>query len=180
MRYMTWFPVVTSLALGAALDALGPSSPRIRLPLLLLFAGCLSLNFSATVNYNLIRTDELKAMLARPFRDRQASYLRVYVPYEYENALAKVPGDALLGYNVGANGFIYPLFRADFSQRLVYIPIAVNDTCSAVADRMRRAGTRYLVAAPEQTEDEILNLLHRCGEEGTDLRENGVNLYVTR
>jgi predicted small integral membrane protein len=180
MRYTAWFPAVTSLALGASVDVFARPTGRRLGVVLLLFAGCLALNFSATVNYNLVKTDQLRGMLARSFLDRQAAYLRVYVPYEYENALVHVPREALLGYNVGPNGFIYPLFRADFSQRLVYIPIQADEACSEIAASMARAGTRHLVVAPEQTEDEILSLLHQCGEDGTVLRELGVNLYVTR
>jgi hypothetical protein len=178
MRYMIWFPALLCLALGAVQDGL-PHSPRAAPnALALLFAGCLALNFSSTVNYNLVKVADLKSMLERPFRDRQAAYLRVHVPLEYENALLHVPPEAILGYNVHRNGFIYPLFRADFSQRLAYIRVLPDESCSDIAQSLRAAGTRYLVGAPEHTDDSILALLHRCGEEGTILRELGVGLYV--
>jgi len=45
---------------------------------------------------------------------------------------------------------------------------------------MQAAGTRYLVSAPEHTDDAVLALLHDCGEKGTVLRELGVGLYVLR
>jgi hypothetical protein len=179
MRYMIWFPAAFALAAGAAYDGLFRTS-RLGRGFAALFTICLALNYVTTVNYNLIKTDHLLAMLARPFADRQAAYLRTHVPYEYENALARVPQTAVLGYNVHANGFIYPLFRADFSQRLVYIPIEPSQPCEAIAGDMRAAGTRYLVAAPEHTDDAVLARLFQCGEEGSVLRELGAGLYVIR
>jgi hypothetical protein len=179
MRYMIWVPALLCVAVGAAYDGLFRSS-RTAAAFVLLLVGCLSLNFSTTVDYNLVKPDELKAMLGRPFSDRQAAYLRVHVPYEYENALINVPPDAILGYNVHANGFVYPLYRADFSQRLAYVRIEPDESCGQVADAMRAAGTRYLMGAPEQTDDAILLLLHRCGEEGSILRELGAGLYVLK
>jgi hypothetical protein len=178
MRYMIWFPALLCLALGALHDGFQRAPRGARSALALLFAGCLALNFSSTVNYNLIKVADLEAMLERPFRDRQAAYLRVHVSLEYENALLQVPPEAILGYNVHQNGFIYPLFRADFSQRLAYIRILPGESCSDIARSLKAAGTRYLVGAPEHTDDSILTLLHRCGEEGTILRELGVGLYV--
>ena len=178
MRYMIWFPALLCLALGAVQDGLQRSSRTTRNALAVLFAGCLALNFSSTVNYNLVKAADLKSMLERPFWDRQAAYLRVHVPLEYENALLRVPPEAILGYNVHQNGFIYPLFRADFSQRLAYIRILPSESCGDIARSLRAAGTRYLVGAPEHTDDSILALLHGCGEEGTILRELGVGLYV--
>jgi hypothetical protein len=79
---------------------------------------------------------------------------------------------------VGENGFIYPLYRPDFSQKLVYIPIDVNSSCEVVAGEMVQLGTRYLFTAPEHTEDVVLSFLNNCGEAGTVLRELGINLYV--
>ena len=178
MRYMIWFPALLCLALGALHDGFQRSPRAARNALALLFAGCMALNFSSTVNYNLVKVADLESMLERPFRDRQAAYLRVHVPLEYENALLQVPPEAILGYNVHRNGFIYPLFRANFSQRLAYIHILPDESCSDVARSLRAAGTRYLVGAPEHTDDSVLALLHSCGEEGTVLRELGVGLYV--
>jgi hypothetical protein len=178
MRYMIWFPALLCLALGALYDGMQRSPRAARNALALLLAGCLALNFSSTVNYNLVKVADLRSMLERPFRDRQAAYLRVHVPLEYENALLQVPPEAILGYNVHRNGFIYPLFRADFSQRLAYIRILPDESCNDIAESLRAAGTRYLVGAPEHTDDSVLALLHSCGEEGTVLRELGVGLYV--
>jgi hypothetical protein len=179
MRYMTWFPALLCLAVGAVYDALAWWRVAT-IGFAALFIGCLGLNFASTVNYNLVKVDQLRAMLARPFRDRQAAYLRVHVPYEYENALLNVPSDAILGYNVHANGFIYPLFRSDFSQKLAFVPIDPGESCRDIEASMRAAGTRYLVGAPEHTDDSVLSLLHQCGEEGSVLRELGVGLYVLR
>jgi hypothetical protein len=180
MRYFLWLPALFAIGLGMFLDSWFALGKKTRLALASLFGLCLALNGIMTVNYNLVRAEELAAMIARPVRDRQTAHLRVRVPYEYENALLNTLPSAVLGYNVHANGFIYPLYRADFSQRLTYIAIEADDTCEDIARAMRAAGTRYLASAPEHTEDSILSLLHGCGEEASILRELGAGLYVLR
>jgi hypothetical protein len=180
MRYFLWLPALFAIGLGMFLDLWPGMAARSRLALALLFGANLAMNAIMTWNYNLIKADELGSMIARPVWDRQAAYLRARVPYEYENALINTPRKAVLGYNVQANGFIYPLFRADFSQRVTYIPIQPEDTCGDIAQTMRAAGTRYLATAPEHTQDAILTRLHACGEDASVLRELGAGLYVLR
>jgi hypothetical protein len=180
MRYFLWFPAVLALGLGMFLDFWPGLAAGSRVALGLLLGANLAMNAIMTVNYNLIQADELGAMIARPVGDRQTAYLRARVPYEYENALLNTPREAVLGYNVHANGFLYPLYRADFSQRVTYIPIQPGESCLAIAQTMRAAGTRYLATAPEHTRDAVLARLFACGEEGTVLQELGAGLYVLR
>jgi hypothetical protein len=81
---------------------------------------------------------------------------------------------------VRGNGFIYPLYRPDFSQEVVFIPIDLESTCGDVAEAMIARGTRYLAVFPVHTTDEILGFMNRCGRQADVLQERSFNLYVLR
>ncbi len=112
--------------------------------------------------------------------ERDAALVDVYMPDEYFSALAIVESEERLGYNVHVNGFVYPLYRSDFSQDLVYVPFSLDDSCEDIASEMRLRGTRYLMVAPVHSEDEIISLLQRCAIAGDVIRERGINLYVIK
>jgi hypothetical protein len=178
MRYIVWFPAVFAVAFAFAYDGLLNRGTRTRQFVAVIFVACLSLNFPMTITENLIRIPDVVEMLKLPALHRDAASFQVRVPQEYANALRYVPNDALLGYNVTPNGFVYPLFRADFSQRIVYIPFDSENTCQQVAQNMREHNTRYLFVAPEQTDDAKLGLLGGCAKDGTYLRERTRGIYV--
>lgn len=117
-------------------------------------------------------------MLDYPVWERGSAKFGGSMPAEYANALEIVPVDVVLGYHVHSNGFVYPLYRPDYSQTLAYIPIPEETTCEDVAKAMEARGTRYLMVAPEHTTDETLGFLHQCGEAEEYLRERSFNLYV--
>jgi hypothetical protein len=98
--------------------------------------------------------------------DRDAANLSVYVPDEYKEALETVPNTEALGYNVSLDGLIYPLYRADFSQRVVYIPISGDDSCEDIASQMQTAGTKWLFTAETMTETSVRSNLQRCEDAG--------------
>ena len=178
MRYAIWFPAIFAVAFAVLIDVLR-QGPRMPLRLVgLLYIATLSLNFLITLNYGIIHPDRIAHMLSLPFGSRDSASLRVNMPVEYELSLSIVPRDAKLGYNVHSNGFIYPLFRSDYSQRLVYIPFTAEDTCQAVGERMQAAGTRYLFVAPEHTRDELITFLRNCAAGDTPIRERARGLYV--
>ena len=91
-----------------------------------------------------------------------------------------VPRDAVLGYNVHGNGFTYPLYRPDYSQRITYVPIPPGSTCASIASTMEARGTRYLFVAPEHTADWVLTLLNQCAAQQGMLRERVRGLYVIK
>lgn len=180
MRYAIWFPAVFAMAFAAALDdlpALPTSYSRILISLTTITLG---LNFVMTVNEGRVGPEDFLAMLSRPVWDRQAAYLRLTVPEEYAYALEFVPREAVLGYNVNSNGFAFPLYRADFSQRLVYIPLSPDESCDEVAQALQSQGTRYLFVAPEQTDDGIRAMLGRCAGSASVIRERARGLYVVK
>jgi hypothetical protein len=180
MRYIIWFPALFSLTFALLWDA-WPAEMRVeRRALAALFVLTLGLNFAMTLNYNKISAEEFRGMLQLPALQRDAALFEDNMPRAYANAIKYVPREALLGYNVHSNGFVYPLFRSDFSQSIVSIPISPADSCEDIAGRMRARGTRYLLVAPEHTQDEILARLRQCGAEETIIRERAQGLYVLR
>jgi hypothetical protein len=132
----------------------------------LLFALCLGLNFLLTFNYNRIQIRDFVGILKVPILQRDASKLHIYVDPEYEQALEVVPNDEILGYNLHYDAFIYPLYRADFSQRLAYVPISGDNTCDYLVEAMAIRGTSWLFAIPERTGPENLALVQKCAEDG--------------
>lgn len=180
MRYVTWFPVALAIALGAFMkDAMG-AGRLVRRAVIVLLAFCVAMNTLLALSYNLIPFREFQQMLARPVWERHAGVLHVRVPVEYESVYQFVPPDARLGYNVDTNGFVYPLYRADFSQRLVFVPFTPADSCGSIAQAMAYRGTRYLFVAPEHSEDRNIARLRECAAEGSVIRERAIGLYVTR
>ena len=181
MRYLLWFPALFSLSFVWLLDELRKADhqiPRIAIRILTIIT--LSMNYIAMLNYGRIPPERFQAMLAIPLLERDAASLRINMPGEYENSLKIIPEEALLGYNLHSNGFIYPLYRADFAQYLVYVPVSVQGTCYDVAEAMRTRGTRYLFIAPEHTSDSVISFLNDCGESEIALRERTGNLYVLK
>ncbi|MGA9532937.1 MAG: hypothetical protein WBR18_09495 [Anaerolineales bacterium] len=178
MRYIIWFPALFCLGFSFLWDGLDDLTASIRPAFAGLFILTTGLSVLQTVNYGQIDPDEFDYMLSRSVWSRHASSFHQTVPSEYENALVYVPKDATLGYDVHGNGFIYPLYRADFSQRLVYLRLTPDESCSTIAQEMERAGTRYLFVAPEHTPDQDIAKLRECGDAGTEIRERARGLYV--
>jgi hypothetical protein len=180
MRYAIWFPALFSLAIGFAFDGVLAGVRPAQAAFGVLFIGASAANFLMMLNYNAFPLSTFQDMLALPALQRESARLSLKVPEEYALALELVPGDAILGYNVHGNGFTYPLYRADYSQRLVYVPIPPGSTCDSIADAMEARGTRYLFVAPEHTEDWVLGLLNACANEQDVLRERIRGLYVVK
>jgi hypothetical protein len=178
MRYLLWFPAVASLAYACWLDDL-PSRPRV-LPIVALvaFSVALALNLAMSLNYSRVSLDRFGLVLERPLWERQAALLKLNMPSEYEHAILFAPASEPLGYNVGSNGFIYPLYRADLSQRLVYVPVSESDDCPSIAARMRERGTRYLFVAEGHTPGQIISRVRVCAQDGGSLAEQSRGLYV--
>ena len=179
MRYVIWFPALFSLAFAEWSDSFIRSKGKLTRATMGLIGLTVALNFAMTLNYGVVRPKQFQQMLERSVWDRQSATLKVNMPAEYENALVYVPKDALLGYNVGSNGFVYPLYRADFSQYIVYVPFSPSDSCDAVVKDMEAKGTRYLFVAPEHTPDPNIALLRKCGDTPmSGLRQRARGVYV--
>ena len=180
MRYFIWLPALFALGIGIFVDPIERMDPSRRRVLATLFGFGLVMNVIMTVNYNLVSTQEIVRILSFSVWERDAGRLRVRAPVEYELAYAYVPREALLGYSVHENGFIYPLYRADFSQRLVFIPVTADDTCEEIARAMEARGTRYLFVAPEHSDDSLILRLRQCAATTSPIRERAGGLYVVK
>jgi hypothetical protein len=180
MRYVIWFPALFCLAFTALWDERPTGARFARGAITVLYVLALSLNFATTLNYDKVSAEEFRSMLRLPALQRDTAVFEDNMPAAYTNVLEFVPNEALLGYNVHNNGFIYPLYRSDFSQRVVYVPLSPQDTCEDIAGRMRQSGTRYLVVAPEHTSDENIARLRQCADLETEIRERAQGLYVLR
>lgn len=180
MRFAIWFPAILCLGLGLFLNGFWRSDSWVRKTLMALFIFSLSMNVVMTLDYNLISIEEFRNILRIPTWERHAGMLHVHAPEEYESIYEFVPTDVVLGYNVHANGFVYPLYRADYSQTIVYIPISKQASCGEIASTMEARGTRYVFVAPEHSEDEIIGLLRQCADSGEVIRQRAGGLYVLK
>lgn len=176
MRYAVWFPAIFSLSFALLWDASRKAQPAF----LAVFSLCVLLNMIMMLNYGRIRLDRFDFMIGRSVWERHTSALGSIIPEEYQNALEIVPEGVRLGYNVHSNGFIYPLYRADFNQELVYVPILPGDSCQEIASRLDHAQTRYLFVAPEHSFDSNIAILKGCAGEGALIRERARGLYVIK
>jgi hypothetical protein len=91
-------------------------------------------------------------MARLPLAGRSSAALGVHVDYigrGFDHALRTVPEGAPIGYHTRQDGGIYPLYGADFSRRVVFVPLdAADDVPAAMAAR----DLRYLLltrARPE-------------------------------
>ena len=177
MRYVIWFPALLSLAVSAWIDAIPERMMSERRVAVGIYLVCLTLNLAMTLNYNLVSLDKLQYMLSFPILERQAATLKLNMPGEYENALVTVPKNDTLGYNVGPDGFVYPLYRADFSQPLVYIPIGSAAGCLEIVETMHVKDSRWLFVAPGHTDPQVLDAVERCATHGGGLRKALGGIY---
>jgi len=180
MRYAIWFPALFAYTAGMAFQTYAEEIRWFRWAVLGTTVVCLGLNFAAVLNYGRITIDRFEIMLALPAWERNAARLALSMPREYALALSVVPRDAVLGYHTQSNGFIYPLFRADFSQHLVYVPFSIDGTCEDVAASMRQKGVDFLFVAPEHSPDLDIAFLRKCGDAENAIRERAVGLYILK
>lgn len=178
LRYILWFPALFGLLFALWFDRFPDRSRWLRWGFAGLFTAALGLNVSTTLNYNRVSPQQFGEALAASVWQRSSAAYGLTVPEHYADALEIVPREAVLGYNVHGNGFICPVYRADFSQRLAHIPFRPETSCREIADRMRDAGTRYLFVGPEHTEDHTLARANECSEAGEHILERSQGLYV--
>lgn len=178
LRYTIWVPAVFAIAVGFWFERLTSASLWVQRGFGALLVLSMGLNIATTLNYNKVSVEQFQQMLEQSPWSRGAANLRLTVPSEYEHALVFTPRDEVLGYNTHSNGFIYPLFRPDYSQRIAYVPFTPEDSCAQIADEMQIRGTRYLAVAPEHTPDRNILRLRQCAEQGDIIRERSRGLYI--
>ncbi len=178
LRYVLWFPALFALPFANWMDRQTDSRHIVRVAFIVLFVFTLGMNFSTTLNYNKVAPEEFGQLLRVPLWQRGSAVYGLNTPENYSDVVRYVPPDETLGYNVHGNGFIYPLYRPDFSQDLEFIRLSPDTPCAEIAARMRHKGTRYLFVAPEHTDDLKIARLGECAIAGEHLLERGRDLYV--
>jgi hypothetical protein len=141
MRFALWFSALLALAFGVVVPRLGLAP--VRRALCGLAAACLLLNFLGTLNpTSFLSLDHWRRILSLPAAERSTAALGLYIGKGYLDALTTVPAGEPIGYCVGGNGWIYPLFGADLSREIRYVPIPAG---ADVAALMAQHGVRYLL-----------------------------------
>lgn len=170
MRFALWFPAL--LALGFVLTVSRLRIRAMRRIFYLLALTCLTLNFIGTLDIGFLTPRAWKAMAALPLAERSAAALGPYFGSRYLRALEAIPRDEVIGYHVNYNGWIYPLYDADLSRRIRFVPIH-HDT--DVAEAMRQRDLRYLfVSLPPP----IARFRIAAAVAAGSLHQIGENLYV--
>lgn len=179
MRYAAWFPALLSLAFAGLFEAIPRRMRFERGAFAGIFSLCLALNIIMTLNYNRIMPDQFSRMLSEPVLSRDAAKLHLDVPAYYEEALEMVPRDEVLGFHVHGDGFVYPLYLADFSQRLAFIPFytSAEDGCENLKDTLSAQEIYWLFIGVAK--EESVMFAERCLEEGV-LERRGERLYVLK
>ncbi|MCP4656778.1 MAG: hypothetical protein GY856_15300 [bacterium] len=170
MRFALWFPALLALSFVLAVSRLRIRA--IRRSFYLLATTCLALNFIGTLDIGFLPPRAWKLMAGLPLAERSAAALGPYFGSRYMRALEAIPREEVIGYNVNYNGWIYPLYDADLSRRILFVPIH-HDT--DVAEAMLQRDLRYLFVSlpPPVARFRIAAAVATGG-----LKQIGENLYV--
>jgi hypothetical protein len=179
MRYLAFLPAVMALGFGFLLDSLDPRWRVEQRWFLGLAVLTLVLNFSMCLNYNRVSLSDFRSILRIPALERGSAHLHVYVDPAYELALNHVPREDVLGYTLTNNSFVHPLYRADYSQTLVYVPITAETSCDAIIQALREADSSWLFALQGRSPPEVLDKLDACRQQGS-LDQVEVGLYAVQ
>lgn len=144
MRFTTWFPAIFAIAFGGLIRDI-PFQP-IRLNLLLLCALCILLNLVGSMGTGLYQYSDWKMKIKTPVLERA-------VWAGQEDLLGRVPPGETLGYIVHGDHWIYPLYKPDFSQRVVYVNRKPGESYE---EAMRRMNVKYVFIWHEAVNDPSL------------------------
>ncbi|MFB3041824.1 MAG: glycosyltransferase family 39 protein [Candidatus Poribacteria bacterium] len=172
MRFTLWFPALFSLSFGLVVSRLRPKP--IRWGFYFLATGCLILNFVGTLDIGRLNPKQWEQMARLPLKKRSTAALGLYIGESYQNALETVPPDEIIGYNVSGDGWVYPLYAADFSRKLRYVPIDAN---TDILEIMRQRNVSYLFVSrpPPLVQQKIEEAVTAGG-----LESIGEGLYVRK
>lgn len=79
----------------------------------------------------------------------------------------------MLGYSVHSDGWIYPLHRADMSQRLAYVPFPADGTYDSLLNDLRVRGLEWLfvVGTPNKVNESVA-AANQCVQVGRILKSS--------
>lgn len=166
MRYVIWFPAILALSFGAFYDGVSKTLRFERFAFNGLVTVTVFLNLWLTLNYNRISINQFNLMLSYPVSQRDTARLQKHVPEEYLTALESIPQGELLGYNVVEDGFVYPLYGADYAQAIQYVPVVLDESCESLYENMQARGVRWLFTSQLMTDWRVTNWIKHCEDDG--------------
>lgn len=170
MRFAQWFPAL--FAVGFLLVIRDLRITAVRRGFYVLTLVCLLLNFVGTLDIGGLSPWAWRRMASLPVAERSTAALGMFIGRSYYDALRTIPPGEAIGYNTNYNGWVYPLYDADLSRQVRYVPL---DPDTDVVRAMRARGVRYLFVAlpPPEARAAISRTVARGG-----LRQIGEDLYV--
>ena len=159
MRFTLWFPVIFALSFVFLISNL--SYKWLRGILIGIALICTLLNWIAVLNVGEISISDFQKMMSMPALQRSTAELTSHYEGAFRKALQIIPKDEVIGVCFPNNGWAYPLYDADYSRRIEYIPI--SDI--TFTQDMRQKGIKYLFI--ERINEEQNKLIQKAVEEGS-------------
>lgn len=170
MRFAQWFPALFAVSFLVVMRNLKVAA--VRKGYCTLALACLLLNFVGTLDIGRLSPSTWLRMARLPVAERSAAALGLFFGRSYYDALRTVPKGEAIGYDTNYNGWVYPLYDADLSRTVRYVPIGAG---TDVVKAMRERGVRYLFTALPPPEARAR--IDRAVAVGA-LRQIGEGLYV--
>ena len=134
LRFALWFPALPILAFVVMVSRLRVRV--LRTALVLVGLACTLLNAAGTLDMGRLPPWMWIRMAHFPVAERSTAALGLFIGRSYFDALETLPPGEPIGYNTHYNGWIYPLYGADLSHPLRYVPIGPGtDVAAALAAR---------------------------------------------
>ena len=149
MRFTLWLPII--FALGFVFLIQNLSYKWLKALLLSIAMICAILNWIAILNVGEISLEDFQKMMSMPALQRSTAELTHQYDGAYKKALQIIPKDEVIGVCFPNNGWAYPLYDADFSRYIKYVPIEDMQ----FTRNMKQRGIHYLFIEriiPEQTQ----------------------------
>jgi hypothetical protein len=159
MRFTLWFPIIFALSFAFLLSNI--SYKWLRGLLFAVALICTLLNWIAVLNVGEISVDDFQKMMSMPALQRSTAELTAHYEGAFRKALQIIPKDEIIGVCFPNNGWAYPLYDADYSRRLEYVPIEnIN-----FIQEMKQKGINYLFI--ERITDAQTKLIQKAVQDGS-------------
>lgn len=142
MRFAQWFPALFAVSFAVAVRHVRVRP--LRRGVYVVALACLGLNFLGSLDVSRLSPWTWLRMARLPVLERSTAALGLFIGPGYLEALEKVPKTEAIGYNTNYNGWIYPLYDADLSRRVRYVPVGPE---TDVVAAMRKREVDYLFVA---------------------------------
>ncbi len=142
LHFALWMPALFALAFGCLVQWLRPTI--LRHAFLTIAAACVALSFIGSLDTGRLSPEDWRRMARLDLRRRSSAELGLYIGDSYRQTLETLPAQTPLAYHVdypGDDGWVYPLYGADLSRRLRYLPI---DESTDLAAEVAARGARHL------------------------------------